>query len=73
MGFISNAEKAQTGNQIKQWFDNANSLISSLEGVKYSLNTQLTAMRNNATDYTVADCNEVKALIEDINNKIKAL
>lgn len=73
MGFISNAEKAQTGNQIKQWVDNANSLISSLEGVKYSLNTQLTAMRNNATDYTVADCNEVKALIEDINNKIKAL
>lgn len=72
MGFISGAEKLQSAQQIKQWYDSANSTIISLNTTKQSIVSQLALMQNNI-DYSEADCLEVQALINDLNSKIATL
>ena len=72
MGFISGADKLQAAQQIKQWFDNANSNIESINFLKSSIVNQLDAMKINS-DYSPSDILEVETLLTDLNNKILSI
>lgn len=73
MGIISNIDKNEIGKSLKSTHTNSLALITQLSTNISTLTTQVAAMRNNAVDYTEQDCDEVQALIDDLNSKIEAL
>jgi len=69
MGLFDQSEKANAAQQIKIWYDTSISSINQAIFYKENLVKQLELMKTNS-DYNQQDCDDVQALIDDINSKL---
>jgi hypothetical protein len=71
MGLITDVNKNETGKALKAYYENSLPLVVQVKENLTKLTDQYEAMLLNTADYSKVDCEEVKALIDDLTSKIE--